>query len=773
MISNTLSAGVRRALHAASIAPLLLGSTVAIADVAAPAPVAAVDESSDGGDGIETVTVMARRREEDAQDVPIPIAALSGETLERSGQFRLEDLNQHLPSTNVFVQNPRQSSIAVRGLGNNPANDALESSVGVYVDNVYLGRPGMANFDLIDIDQVALLRGPQGTLFGKNTTAGVLNVATRQPTFEPEANIESSLGDDSYWQVRGAVSGPLVEDRLAGRLSVVRTARDGYIQDPVRGSDLNESGRQGYRGQLLWRATDALEVRLIGDYNRESSDCCVGVIKSLGANDGAAYLSRIAATGATYAFDPNYRTTYLNSYQHMSVEQGGYSAEANWKLDAGTLTSVSAYRYWDFVPINDADGTSLSAIINAGQSVNDEQWSQELRWASPSDRTVEYVTGLYYFYQAQDNLLETQYGPDAGIWLNRPQFNDGYTATTTNLHTRSASLFAQVTWNVNEDFSLNAGVRGTRERKNTIVHRLAPTGPNPAIALALPEYYSGDLEREDDNVSALLSASYKLTRDTLLYVSASRGAKSGGINPAVPPSVAGGLPANESLFIEPERARDYELGVKTKLADDRVQLDANLYWTDVDDYQATRMGIINGVSTQILGNIGGVRTRGVEVELAARPFDGFTVALTGSYNDATYTSYHNAPCPAELLPAPSCDLTGQRLYLTPRWVANPSVSYETAVGGLRAFGNVNYAWRSSFFGSSDSSRLAELDAFGVLNVRIGVRGTAAGRPWTLALWSNNALDEIYFQSLSRGANGEYSGFRGAPRTYGATVRVDF
>jgi len=740
-------------------------------DAAGPADSGGLETADEG---LAIVTVSARRREEDAQDVPIPIAAIDGKSLESVGQFRLEDLNQRLPSTNALITNPRQMSFAVRGLGNNVANDALEASVGTYLDNVYLGRPGMANFDLIDIDQIALLRGPQGTLFGKNTTAGVLNISTRAPSFEPGAAFESTAGNDSYWQVRGAVTGPLTE-HLAGRLSASKTYRDGYINQPIRDNELNESNRTGVRGQLLWDATESLRLRFIADYNKEESDCCAGVIKSLGANDGAQYLAKIEATGATYQFDPDYLTVWTNGWQHMSVEQGGTSVEANWKIGDSTLTSISAYRFWDFKPYNDADGVSLSAIINAAQQVNDEQFSQEIRWASPSDQKVEYVAGLYYFYQSQDNKLFTQYGPDAGIWFNRPQFIDGYTQTNQDLHTRSYSVFAQATWNVTDDFSLTGGIRGTREQKNTVVDRLAPTGPDPGIAVLLPPYYSGDLERTDTNYSGLLSASYRLTDDAQLYASISRGAKSGGINPSVPPTVAGGLPANETLFIEPEIALDYELGVKTNLLGHRVQLNGNLFWTDVDDYQATRLGLFSGtgVSTQILSNIGSVRTRGVELEFAAVPIDSLSLSLTASYNDAIYTDYQNAPCAAEKPPAPFCDLTGERVYLTPKWIVNPSVSFDHTFDRVTLYTNVAYSWRSDFYGSADSSELAKLDAYGLLNARIGVRGQLHNVDWSAALWANNALDDTYFLSLSRGAYGEYAGQRGLPRSFGLTLRVDF
>ena len=279
---------------------LLAAALFAAASTTVPAQEAPQEgnpQSSDA-DQLESVTVSARRRDENAQSVPIPIAVLSGDTLERAGQFRLEELNQHLPSTNVQFGNPRQTSIAVRGLGNNPANDALESSVGVYLDNVYLGRPGMANLDLIDLQQVALLRGPQGTLFGKNTTAGVLNLQTQLPTFQPEFKIETSGGDYGYYQVRGAASGPLVGERLAGRISVARSHKDGFVDDIFDGRELNGYTRDGVRGQLLYKPADTFNLRLIGDYNREDSDCCASALYSPGPNGGAVYLSTSSAMPA-------------------------------------------------------------------------------------------------------------------------------------------------------------------------------------------------------------------------------------------------------------------------------------------------------------------------------------------------------------------------------------------------------------------------------------------------------------------------------------------
>ena len=725
---------------------------------------------------IENVTVTARRRDEDVQEVPIPIATLSGDVLESSGQFRLEDLNRRLPSMNVQFSNPRQSSIAVRGLGNNPANDALEASVGVYLDNVYLGRPGMANLDLIDIEQVALLRGPQGTLFGKNTTAGVLAITTRQPSFTPEAQVETSVANRDYYQARAAISGPLIDNVLAGRLSFAKTSKGGYVDDITDGRELNDSDRIGFSGQLLYQPSESLSVRVIGNYSEEDSNCCVSVLYGLGPNDGQLVRQRYAAIGATFAYDPDFLTTTINDYQHMDVRQGGGSVEANWDFGSGyKLTSVTAYRSWWFVPTNDGDATNLSGIINAGQRVDDEQWSQELRIASPTDGVVDYVAGLFYFYQYQSNQLFTQYGSEAGAVFGREFFNNALTQTNQYLHTNSGSVFGQATWHVTDRWGLTAGVREILEDKSTRVQRGPPVGGGPGIGAALGAFDSGVLKMSDTSTAALLSAAFQANDDWLWYASASKGTKSGGINPSVPNP---GLTVS-SLFIAPERALDFELGFKSAHLDRRLQLNANLFWTDVKGYQAAQLELSpqTNVFTQILSNIGKVRTRGVETEITAVPVQGLALALAASFNDAKYLEYRNAPCAAEDLAAGRtvCDLTGEQVVAAPQWIVNPSVSYRQNVGTLEAFAQTDYAWRSSFYGAPDNSQYSKVDPYGVFNVQLGITGKLSQYDWELSLWGRNVLDKHYVIGGITGASQylTYSLYPGEPRAYGATLRVNF
>ncbi len=764
------------ATAAAWVAVLLTTPIASHATVPADADVAASANDVDSGRGLDEVVVTARRRAENAQNVPIPITALSGSSLDQSGLYRIEDLNDRLPSLNAQFANPRQTSIAVRGLGNNPANDGLESSVGVYLDDVYLGRPGMANQDLIDLDQVSLLRGPQGTLFGKNTTAGVLNLTTSAPSFTPGGVVEASAGNYGYYQVRGTLTGPIDDDTFAGRISYSKTYRDGFIDDVTDGRRLNGVDRDGLRAQLLFKPNDALSVRVIGDYEEENSPCCVSVLYNPGPNNGALLKAHLAAADATEVFDPNFLSTSINDPQYMQVRQGGGAVQVNWRLDGGyNLTSITAYRSWYFLPTNDADDTSVSAIVNAGQEDKDEQWSQEIRLASPTGGPIDWVTGLYYFYQYQSNLAFTQYGPAAHALYGLPGFyNDAYSQVRAYPETDSYAAFGQGTWHITDQWSLTAGLRDTQEEKTSKIERNAPIGA-PGIDLALPAYSSGDLKISDNNVSALLSLGYQFDPNLLGYLSAARGAKAGGINESVP---AKGLTAS-SLYVSPETANDYELGVKSTWLDQHLLFNVNLFWTDVKDYQATQLEQTTpGVFVQTLNNIGGVRTRGVETEFTAKPADWVAFDFNGSYNDAVYTSYANAPCSIEatLAKEVTCNLTGEQVVGAPRWVVNPDVNLTRELdGGLLGYALAGYSWRSSFFGTADNSEYGVVKSYGLLNVRLGLRGDLGSKSkWDVSVWANNALDKRYLVGGVSGPTfGAYSLFPGNPRFWGATARVEF
>lgn len=734
---------------------------------------------------LQKVTVTARRREEDAQDVPTPITTLNSATLEAQRITKVQDLQQVLPSVNVAYIHARQSSVAVRGIGNNPASDGLEGSAGIYLDNVYLGRPGMAVFDMLDIEQIELLRGPQGTLFGKNTTAGVLNISTKKPTFTPERTVEVSGGENGYFQGKGTVSGALT-DTLAGRLSAYRTRDDGYTHNLYNGDDLNGGEREGVRGQLLFQPNDDFSLRWINDYNEENSSN--GTMIVYGAP--AQYRDRAALVGASPVYDRDRGVVNINGRQNVSVHQGGSSVEANWNLNGGyTLTSVSAYRYWHFTPAND-ETLNVSAINNTGVEVHDRQYSQELRLASPTGGFFDYVVGAYVFNSNLGNKTFTSYGPQADLFLLPPgrngfnALNNVSTKANGKVVTDSYALFGQGTFHLTDRLDFTAGLRGTYEEKQANIERFAPVGgavvTGTGLALRngqLGAYDSGDLSLHNASPSGLLSLSYKFSDDVLGYASLSHGEKSGGVNLAV--SSAPTLGA-DSLLVGPERANDAELGFKSTLLDRRLLLNANLFWTGIHGYQATTLyqpaGSTNLV--QVLANAGSVRSRGLEFEATALVTRGLTINVNGSYNDVTYLSFKDAPCPGEVSTVtgapPSCDLTGERVVGASKWIGNVNGEYKWALdGGIEPYINASYSYRSEAEGTLDNSDLSKIDGYGLVNLATGIRTDLGDGQLDASLWLKNATDKDYYLSAFAYLNGAYTASVGQPRTAGVTLRYDF
>ncbi|TMU83228.1 TonB-dependent receptor [Pseudomonas fluorescens] len=762
LYSRNVSAG---ALGLCSLMPLL------------PATASDVPNNNDV---LQTVTVESRRRSEDAQQVPTAMSVLGAQTLEEQRLYRLQDLQQAMPSVNVAFMHARQSSLSIRGLGNNPASDGLEGSAGIYLDNVYLGRPGMAVMDLLDIEQIELLRGPQGTLFGKNTTAGVLNITTRRPSSTPQGSFATSVGEDGYSQTQASFSGPL-NDTLTGRIAAYKTHENGYVKNEYDGHTLGGGMRQGVRGQLLFQPNDDFNLRWLADYHEEDSSAGTRSLFSTGPtiNGVNRYEQRAAAVGATLV---DGRRVNLDADQNVTVFQGGTSLEANWTLSGDyTLTSISAYRWWDFTPRND-DELNVDVMDNVGQSARDKQYSQEIRLASPVGEHFDYVLGAYYFRQEMSNKVFTDYGPLADPWNGTPQgaLNNVTSVGHGDVDTDSFATFAQGTWHLTPQLDFSLGVRGTYERKLAQVMRNAPlggVGVSGAAAAAragrLGAYDSGDLSLYSFSPSALASLAWHVSDQVLAYASLSHGEKSGGVNLSVASAPVAGA---DSLLIGSERANDAELGIKTTLLDQRLLLNANLFWTVVHGYQTNAYDDVN--LTSYLTNAGTVRSRGLEVDSSWRPISGLTINLNGAFNDVRYLSYEDAPCPAEVALRPgapaACDLSGHAVVGASKWIFNSNASYQWNLqNGLQPYVNASYAWRSHAVGTVDDSRDAQLPGYGLVNLSSGVRGDWGKGQWDVSLWLKNAFDKTYYTTLWNSPNGAYTGVLGTPRTLGMTARYDF
>ncbi|WP_343517914.1 TonB-dependent receptor [Sphingomonas sp.] len=756
------------------------------------------DEAAPTDDAAQgDIVVTARRREERAQDVPIALSVVSGDLIDRTGRTNLIQIAELTPSLTIRSNNARNTFANIRGLGSNSdQNDGLEVGVGFYVDDVYFGRIGASQFDLIDLDRVEVLRGPQGTLFGKNTTAGAINITTRAPSFEPELRAEASLGERGYHQVRASISGPIIADRVAARLTVSDTHSDGLLRNAYNGRLVNDFDNLTVRGQLLVTPTEALSIRLTGDYSKQTSyaraSSIVGVFTRFanGAAISNNFNDRVARTGYVLPYDPNdpfARIVDFNADVQADMEGYGVSGKLDWDLGGATLTAITAYRWWDWYPLNDQDNTSLTINIRGGTTNLQRQFSQELRLTSNGERTIDYTVGLYYFWQVIKGLGRYQLGPDYAVWnspnANRALANYAYTNFQSNSviepRTKSYAAFGQLTWNISDALKLTAGLRFTHEDKTGLFDQRTVAGndlstlsdADRATAQGLRDALYPEIRYEvatqDDALTGSVNLAWKPAQDVLLYASYARGSKSGGLS-------LGTLPAGVSAVVKPETVNAWELGLKSQVWDRRVTFNAAAFWTEVRNYQAAITENIGGTTSfrRYIANIPGVRSRGVEADLTFAPSRFVSFTASAAYVDATYKGYVNAQNAAERRNVSEVqDLSGEQLANTPRFVYTLATDLVQPIGDEEGYLRVDYTHRSSYDTSGSKSQYTLIEPYGVLNARIGAR--IDDSRFDFAIWVRNLLDERYFTALGAANNGLVTGNIGDPRTIGATVRLNF
>lgn len=750
---------------------------------------------------LDEVTITARRREEMPQQVPIPLTVLDGEQLAEAGLHDLQAIQQRVPGLVVSGHDARYAGFGLRGFGATAYNDGLEGSVGTFVDGVYLARQGLAFGELLDIERIEVLRGPQGTLFGKNTSAGALNIVTRQPTFDPEASLEARLGEHGLRQYRGTLSGPLHDGVLAGRLSVFDSSADGRVENLADASRLGDQDGQGLRGQLLWTPNADFSARLIADYARQSQPGNV----LLANHYSAQTRSRAAFVGYPLSeTDPYQREVRLDEPGRTRTLQNGLSLELNWGLDeALRLTSITAYRDWDYRSLRDGDGAAL-AVASSDTGLEHRQFSQELRLAGTAGASVDYVVGLYYLRQRLDREIGIDFGEDAAAWFvgdRLAELQQLYGIRFTHpdqvpavlldgarqrfdgeQNGDSRAMFGQLSWRPVERLELTGGLRYSRERKDGWISRdvinLASLDGLPPVFQAGGQllrdialgggYYRRDAI-EENNLSGLLGASYRFSDAVLGYASWSRGYKAGGINFDV-------IGPHTAPTFASERATSLELGVKIRFWDERARLDLALYQTDIDDYQALTYSppatLFAPPLRDNLINVGKVRLRGIELDTAWRLHSRLDLRLGLAWSDARYRSFPNAPCP----PASgqwTCDLTGDRLYNAPEWSANSGVDYWHPLRhGLQAYAGVDYSFRSGYYGTLEGGEGSYQPSHGLTDLRIGLRRQDRG--WEVEGWVRNLFDSRYITAVySLLGAGDYGVVPGNPRTIGTTVRVRY
>lgn len=781
---------------------------------------------------VDEIVVTAQKREQSLQNVPIVVTAVSAQLLQDSGVKDIKDLTILTPGLLVTsTANETSTTARIRGIGTVGDNAGLESSVGIIVDGVYRPRNGVGFGDLGEMQRVEVLKGPQGTLFGKNTSAGVINIMTKQPTFSFGANGELTVGDNGALGASASINGPIVADKIAGRLYVADRKRDGFYDIRVGKGPRTSTQDQtqdfwSTRGQLLFTPNDAVDVKLIGDYTKREESCCVGVqIKNGATAPLVAALAGISG-GLSTTPAPWNRIAYANRGSEQLITDQGLSGELNWKtpfLGGAKVTAITAARDWDYVAGQDSDFTTADIIYrpsNGDQGTHFKQFSQELRLAGASDK-VNWLVGAFYAKEDLTAKATLRYGTNFESYLSGllgglplPAITGRaagtvYAAGAGNLDVYKQegttwALFSNNSIQVTEKLELTLGLRYTKDEKTLDaaysnidaavgcagISRWAnaavttPAASRAAIVGAACQAFANPLyngltnhkSRSEDAWSGTAKAAYRINPSYLTYVSYARGYKSGGYNldrVALPFALAGTPTAATSLqpildtSFGGEFVDSYEAGIKSTLLDRTLLLNATVFSQKLTDFQ---LNAFNGLFFQVQ-SVPEVTSQGVDTDMVWFPSKGLTLQSGVTYSDTAYASGKNRALLGAS--ASTARLPGARLSLAPLWSASASATYERSFGTLVGRANIGAKYSSSYNTGSDLNPVKVQAGYIVANGRISL-GTTDER-LALELWSQNMLNQKYYQVAYDAPfqSGSYDAFLGQPRTYGATLRVKY
>jgi iron complex outermembrane recepter protein len=737
-----------------------------LAGTGVQAQVGAQADAADDGAVVEIV-VTAQKRTQSLKEVPLSVAVVSGDLLESRNLTEISQLQTATPNFSFQGgNNPRGAGLTVRGVGTNNFSSAIEGSVGIVIDGVVIGRQGAGFTDLFDIQRIEVLRGPQGTLFGKNASAGVLSIVTADPQQEWEGRVQASYGSFDERILRASVTGGITSN-LAMRLSGYVTKRDGYISNRFDGRQLNDRDEWGLRGKLRWDPADNVRITLSGDYSKRDAACCIWTLRSFGANAGL----RATATAAGIVPGPDNRQVNLDGAVFIRQDAFGGALQVDIEAANGiTLTSITALRRWNAEDNNDADQQPLPILnLNNGNS-QQRQITQELRLASPATGTLQWVAGFFLFDQDYD-LTNAQRGTfgsplPPGVVLSRQIFVEN--------DTLNMAPFADASLYLSDRFNLFAGVRFNIEQLDTAFRRGALPG-----TIQLGSVVNQRARRSDDYLTWRAGAQFRPSEQVVLYASVARGFKGGGFNALQDSPVL--------RTVDPEIPTSYEAGIKTELMDRRLRLNIAAFRTDFRNFQAQAVAPdATGSLIFDVINAGSLRTQGIEADLDLRLPGGLTLTAGAAYTDATYTNFTGAPCFTGQTAAQGCigagatarqDLTGKPLALAPEFTAAGTIAYETALGqsAVKGFAQVSYAWRGGTFTALTLDPRTFQPGYGLADAQLGVRGR--NNRWRLWLWGKNLGNQRFAETIFPTPldNGGFSQFipMTAMRQFGVSGEVRF
>ncbi|MFC4478441.1 TonB-dependent receptor [Flavobacterium chungangensis] len=740
------------------------------------------------------VVVSSRRRIEKVQDVPIAVSVVTGKQAEAAGAFNVNRIKELVPSVQLYSSNPRNTGINIRSLGSpfGLTNDGIDPGVGFYVDGVYYARPAATTLDFIDVEQIEVLRGPQGSLFGKNTTSGAFNITSRKPSFTTGADFELSYGNYAFLQAKASITGALGK-KVAGRLSFSGTQRDGLIDNVATGRPTNTLNNQGFRGQLLWTPTENTNITFAGDLTTQRPDGYAQVVAGVAPTQRAAYRQFDAIIK-----DLNYQLPSLNAFDRKidhdtpwrsGQDLGGVSLNIDTKIGGGTLTSTTAWRFWNWDPSNDRDFTGLQVLAKSQNPTRQTQITQEVRYAGQLTSKISGVAGVFFIDQtsqtdgteesgnAQWRFSQSSTSP---LWKT-PGLFEGYgIKTDARIRASSAAVFGQLDWAVTEKFHILPGLRYNFDKKDASYSRKTYGGlqtTDPALLALKKSVYSDqafDSDTDNTDFSGNLTLTYKASDKINAYATYAKSYKPVGVNVAGLPTNAAGQPLTELAVVKPEKVNHYEIGVKTSPFKNSI-FNLTFFNTDIKDFQTNVQAAELGVNRGYLANADKVRVRGAELDASFVINSHVTINGAATYTDGKYVKFTNAPLPLEETGAPVAfkDVSGTELPGASRWAG--SLGGELS-DNAKFFGNAGkiffaadgYA-RSEFSSSPSASKYLVVQGYAIFNARLGFR---ASQGLSIQIWGRNLFNKDYYEQLlpAGGNTGQYAGVLGDQRTYGVTFK---
>ncbi len=693
---------------------------------------------------LEEIIVTATRRDTSLQEVAASVTAVSGDDLLDKGIVNFSDISDTI--SGLTLEQPASaisSGVYIRGIGTGGTTGALES-VGVMVDGVYQVRVGTAFSELMDIERVEILRGPQGTLFGKNTTAGVIRIFTADPdTNLFSGKMQGVMGNLGAKEIRGLVNIPFAQGVAGLRLNAYSAERDGYTRNEFLGVDTRNQDRKGYRGKLLIEPADNLKIKLSAEHHE----------REIAMDEALAVYSPTLELVAGPLPPVGVGHSQENRLGMVADDIDRYVVNLSWDFGSHTLTTISALEESSLFLDNDQDntirdGTVLSGGLSGVTNLSDtKSQTHEIQLASNNDSALKYLLGYYW-------QNEELYSPTSVIF--GPPSNPQGPPLVTTRDVNSGAAFGSLTYSFNDEWDASIGVRYTEDERE---------GEN--------YNFSGIKTFHELTYSAKLV--YEPDKDLMFYFSHDKGFKSGGIQrefaSTCDVNTGSGCTTPEQALWKPETTLNYELGMKSELFNNKVRLNTAAFFQTFDDFQVTQN--LLGTANVIVSNAAEVETMGLEAEFTALVSERLTVDGSVTVVDAEYKDYKNAPCNSASCSSNVQDLSGETLDHAPTISFNLGGEYRSTLGSsaeLEWFARADVIHRSSQQLNEVQSPETKEDGYYLLNARIGLEPLDSS--WKITLWGNNLGNDGYLVWAESDRNG-VSRIPGLPRTYGLTMDVEF